>query len=89
MKLEICVGSKCTMFGADHIIQSVEDLQETVLKDMEIAEGFELEVSLVKCNNRCKDEGDVYPKVFIDGEVINNAHSQMVMARILEAARKK
>lgn len=88
MKVEICVGSKCTMLGADHIIHCVEDLQETILPDMDISEDFNLEVSLMKCGDRCKKNEDVAPVVIIDGEVMNNANSQKVMAKIIEAAQK-
>lgn len=88
MKVEICVGSRCTMLGADHIISSVEDLQETILKDMDTREDFSLEVSLIKCHNRCKNGSNVSPLVIIDGEVMENANSQEVMSTIIKKAQK-
>lgn len=85
MKIEVCVGSHCTMLGADYIIHSIEDLQDTILKEMELPEDFTLNVSMVKCMKHCKKADNVAPVVVIDGETIFNANSQVVMSKIMEA----
>ncbi|RBP38961.1 (2Fe-2S) ferredoxin domain-containing protein [Garciella nitratireducens] len=87
MKVEICVGSRCTMYGADHIIHSVEDLQESILNQMDTPKDFDLEVSLIKCMGRCKNGKHVSPVVIIDGEVMENTNSQEVMSKIIEKAK--
>ncbi len=87
MKVEICVGSRCTMFGADQIIHSVEDLQESILKQMDISEDFKLEVFLINCMGRCKTGRNVSPVVIIDGEIMENTNSQEVMSKIIEKAQ--
>jgi len=65
MKIEVCVGSHCTMLGADYIINSIEDLKDTILEEMELPEDFTLNVSMVKCMKHCKKVGNVVPVVVI------------------------
>ena len=87
MKVEVCCGSKCTMMGADNIINNLEQLKDDILPTMEIKEDFELEVVLINCPGTCKEEENVSPLVIIDGEMVKKASSQTIMARVIDEAK--
>lgn len=86
MKIEVCVGSKCTMMGADTIIASLENLQETILTKNGVNPDFTLEIAVVRCLGECKKHKSVSPVVKIDGIIHKNASREEIMSTILDAA---
>ena len=51
MKIKVCVGSNCTMMGADGIIASLENLKDTILTKKGVNPEFFLEIELVLLND--------------------------------------
>lgn len=86
MKIEVCVGSNCTMMGADTIIASLENLQETILTKKGVNPDFTLEVAIVRCLGECKKQKSVSPVVKIDGVICQNASREEIMSAILDVA---
>ncbi|NLH45753.1 MAG: (2Fe-2S) ferredoxin domain-containing protein [Acholeplasmataceae bacterium] len=86
MRIEVCVGSNCTMMGADAIIVSLENLKETILEKNGIRPDFSLEIEIVRCLGECKNKQSVSPVVIIDGVVHHNASREEIMSVILDAA---
>ncbi|HBF36972.1 MAG TPA: NAD(P)H-dependent oxidoreductase subunit E [Firmicutes bacterium] len=74
IKVEICVGTHCTMMGALNIIESVEDLRR---------EYQNISLEIIQCIKDCLGE-KVAPIVFINGQKIQNATNEEVLARIME-----
>jgi hypothetical protein len=62
------------MMGALNIIESIEDLKQ---------EYQNVSVEIIKCIKDCLGE-KVAPVVFINGEKIQNASNEGVLARIME-----
>lgn len=89
MKVEICVGAKCTMLGAEHILDNVEHIRDEVIPAMGLNGDVELDIEVKKCLNYCKPNNDVAPVVVIDGEPIFKTNSQNIMARIMDKIEKK
>ena len=81
MTVEICVCTKCVMHGAMDIIESVEGLKK--LKT-QLRLGSQIEI---ETKNLCKGE-DVYPLVCINGERMERASSETVMAKVISLTSK-
>lgn len=79
VKVEICVGTHCTMMGAMNILELIDDMKKEY-QDQGI------EVETVKCYQHCK-ENRVAPIVKINGDIIENATSERVMAKITEVIK--
>jgi NADH:ubiquinone oxidoreductase subunit E len=79
VKVEVCVGTHCTMMGAMNIIELIDDMKREY-QDQEI------EVETVKCFQDCK-EARVAPVVVINGDKIHNATAERVMAKITEVIK--
>lgn len=86
MKIKVCVGSNCTMMGADGIIVSLENLRDTILAKKGINSDFSLEIEVVRCLGECKNEQGLSPVVTVDGVVHRNASREEIMSLILDAA---
>lgn len=86
MKIDVCVGARCTMKGSQNILYNLEELQEEILPTLELPEDFELEITMSKCGGRC-GEVDVAPLVTIDGVEYPNANAQTIMSLVMEAIK--
>lgn len=86
MKIIVCVGSNCTMMGADGIIFSLENLKETILTKEGVNPDFALDIEIVRCLGECKNKEAVSPVVIVDGIVHQNASREEIMSIILDAA---
>lgn len=86
MKIKICTGSKCMFYGATHILESLEDLKESMTTMDGVREDFELEIELIGCPGDCKGTEKVAPLVFIDDERMALATGPKVMERVLDKA---
>ncbi len=89
MKVGICTGSKCSFYGASFLIERLEELQEDIHSMENIRDDFQLEIEILPCVGECKGVEDVSPIVFIDGEIIRNASTPVVMERIMNEAMLK
>lgn len=85
MLIEICTGSNCTMMSAMHLMDQVEDLIEDLDKQRDEWGPYSEDVTVVpiKCRRDCKPTDDFAPVVYIDGEMIQRANSQIIMERIM------
>lgn len=83
MKIEICTGLRCTSYGANNIIQRVQDLLQNI-DEYHVGEKDELEVKLLPCTSHCKDNTDAKaPIVFINDEMFSGAKSEKILEVIL------
>ncbi|MDD4084121.1 MAG: (2Fe-2S) ferredoxin domain-containing protein [Acholeplasmataceae bacterium] len=86
MKVVVCVGSNCTMMGADSIIASLENLKDTLLQKEGANPAFTLEIEMARCLGECKKKNAVSPVVIVDGEMYRNASREQIMSVVLDAA---
>ena len=86
MKIVVCVGSNCTMMGADSIIASLENLKETILKKEGVNPVFDLDIEIARCLGECKIKKAVSPVVVVDGVTYHNASREEIMSVVLDAA---
>ncbi len=87
MKIDICVGSSCTMMSAMNILDYFEEWAENIHKmaeeqDIEIEK---IEVSPVKCKRNCKGDYDASPVVYINDKVLENANKDKIMEEIFKS----
>jgi len=80
IKVEICVCTQCVMNGAMDIIESIEGMQK--LKT-QIKMNTQIEIATNKHIGEGK-HSDKSPIVKVNGEIIENADSQIVMSKILK-----
>ena len=79
IKVSICTGAACYVMGASELLLLEEMLPEN-LKD-------KVEIEGVTCLERCKNTGiekNKAPFVLVDGELIESATVQSVLAKIEE-----
>lgn len=86
MKVVVCVGTNCTMMGADSIITSLENLKDTLLQKEGTDPAFALEIEMARCLGECKKKNAVSPVVIVDGEMYRNASREQIMSVVLDAA---
>ncbi|WP_100065464.1 NAD(P)H-dependent oxidoreductase subunit E [Miniphocaeibacter massiliensis] len=86
MKIEICVGSACTMMSAMNILDYFEDWAEEIGKKAieEEIDLEEIEVTPVKCRRDCSGNYDASPVVYINDKVIENANKDKIMEEIFK-----
>lgn len=78
IKVDICLGSRCTMFGAVDILDHIEELKEEY-------ENVNIVINTQKCQENCKNKDKkLSPVVTVNDEVIYKATSQMVMSKIMK-----
>lgn len=83
--VEVCAGTHCIMMGSMDIIDAVHSLEE-IRQDIENA--CEIVVTAIPCMNLCK--GSVHgPFVRVDGELIEQAESEAVMAAIMSSCQQR
>lgn len=86
MKIDICSGSKCIYYGASHLYESLEDLQESLLSMEGIDPEFTLEINFVPCSGDCKDDEKAAPVAWVNGEKISGATGPQLMTCVLNDA---
>lgn len=84
MKVKVCMGSKCMLFGAMNIWESLESLEELRKEEPWRFTEEPLEIEAIRCEQDCKT-GDkrVTPVVYIEDERIERATSQQVMELVM------
>lgn len=83
--VEVCVCTECVMKGAMDIIESIESL-----KKLKVQLRFNTQIQIVM--NKCLGEakhGTASPLVKINGELLERANSETVMAKIIGMAQKE
>ena len=86
MKIKVCVGSNCTMMGADGIIDSLENIKETTLTKPGVNPAFTLDIEMVRCIGECKKMKNISPVVVVDDVIYHNASREEIMSLVLDAA---
>lgn len=92
MKVTICMGSRCTLLGANAIYDAVELLQSDICgPDSTYCSAENLEIELAQCLNPeyCNpgQENSNAPVVMIDDEIIFRATPQEVSEKIINKLR--
>src|SRR5699024_6631689 len=91
MKVKICLGARCTMLGADVILDSIEDIKENITKykSKEEVKVEDIDIEIVNCFGYCKKDKKLSPVVEVDDKVFTNAKSEILMEYILDRAFEK
>ena len=79
VKVQICVGTHCTMMGAMDIYEFVTNMNDEY-------QDRQIEVELVKCFGDCK--ANQAPVVLVEGRKITSATSEKVMETIMEVGKE-
>lgn len=89
MKVTICMGSRCTLMGANAILDAVEYLQNNLCgPDSELCSAENLEVEFANCLNYCKmHNNESSPVVIVDDEIMLKATAQEVSEKIMDKLR--
>ena len=83
--VEVCVCTECVMKGAMDIIESIESLKK--LK-VQLRFNTQIQIVMSKCLGEAK-HGAFSPLVKINGELLERANSETVMAKIIGMAQKE
>lgn len=84
MKAEVCCGARCTMMGANGILDGLEELRRTRFPD------GGLDIVPIHCTKVCKGrETEFAPVVYLDGELMMQTSLQEVCTRILDAREER
>jgi NADH:ubiquinone oxidoreductase subunit E len=75
VKVEICVGSHCSLVGALNILDTLEELQSEYPE--------QIKIERVECMDRCEDIKNA-PVVKVDDDLITSAQTQMVISKVME-----
>ncbi|SFL50360.1 (2Fe-2S) ferredoxin domain-containing protein [Halanaerobium salsuginis] len=75
IKVDICVGSHCSLVGALNLLDNVEALQ------LEYPD--QIVVNKVECLDMCDDIKNA-PLVKVDDELITAAQTQLVISKVME-----
>lgn len=82
--VEVCVCTECVMKGAMEIIESIESLKK--LK-VQLRFNTQIQIAMNKCLGDTK-HGAQSPLVKINGDIMERANSETVMAKIISMAQK-
>jgi len=75
VKVEICVGSHCSLVGALNILETLEKLQEEYPE--------QIQIERVECMDMCENIKKA-PVVKVGAELITSAQTQMVISKVME-----
>ena len=90
MKVKVCMGSKCMLFGAMNIWEQLESLEEMREEEPWRFTDEPLEIEAIRCDGSCKETAErIVPVVFIEDEVMHRATSQMVMEKVMDQLLKE
>lgn len=91
MKVKVCLGARCTMLGADIILDRIEEMKEDIerYKDREDVEVEDIEIEMVNCFGYCKKDRKLSPVVQVDDKVFTAARSEVIMEYIMDKAFEK
>lgn len=77
VKVNICMGTHCTMMGNLNLQEDIENLQKEY--------PGQIEIEAIKCLKLC--ESNKAPIVEVDGTIITNARAEKVISKILEVIK--
>lgn len=75
VKVEICVGSHCSLVGALNILDTLEELQKEYPDQIKIKK--------VECMDMCEDIKNA-PVVRVNDNLITSAQAQIVTSKVME-----
>lgn len=75
VKVEICVGSHCSLVGALNILETLEELEQEYPD--------QIEINRVECMDRCGDIKNA-PIVRVGDDLITSAQTQVVISKVME-----
>lgn len=78
VKVQICVGSHCSLVGALNILETLENLKEDYPE--------QIKIERVKCMDRCGDIKNA-PVVKVDDELLTSAQNQVVISKVMERVK--
>lgn len=90
MKIQVCAGARCTMLGSDIIFNRLTEFVEEF--NQRIDEGHldvgtgKIEITMITCNNECKENKKNAPVVLVDDKVFTHAKTEVIMEYILDTA---
>ncbi|MEG0691794.1 MAG: hypothetical protein RR444_01805 [Oscillospiraceae bacterium] len=85
LEVKVCVCTHCVMNGAMDIVESIESLQK--LKT-QLRFNTAVKVLANECLCDKMEHGDCSPLVYVNGEVLANATSETVTAKIISIIAK-
>ena len=83
--VEVCSGTHCVLMGSMDIMDAIASLAEVYTEQGKICE---IEINAIPCLNNCK-QGKSGPVVIVDGQEIEAADSESIMAMIMEISKQK
>lgn len=82
--VEVCACTQCVLNGAMHIIESIESL-----KKLKVQLRMNAQISIVPTPSLVEGKhSDISPVVRINGEIIEKASSETVMAKIISQGQR-
>lgn len=85
LEVKVCVCTQCVMNGAMDIVEAVESLQK-LKTQLRFGSSIKVEANECLCD---KADGDVSPLIFVNGERLEKATSEIVMSRVIALASKE
>lgn len=84
INVEVCVCTQCVLNGAMHIIESIESL-----KKLKVQLRMNSQISIVPAPSLVEGKhSDISPVVRINGEILEKADSETVMAKIISLSQR-
>lgn len=88
LNVEVCVCTKCVMNGAMDIMESIDELKE-MYGDLQGKYNTDIKINVTPVKYLGKaNHGDHSPIVSINGEIIEEANNQTVMAEIIDRIKR-
>lgn len=84
MKVEVCLGARCSLLGGMNIYEQIDSLNEIVESNPDLYRNEHIEVEAVKCQEYCKTPEKPNPIVIIDGEPVLKSSVEVIMSKVLE-----
>lgn len=82
--VEVCVCTQCVLNGAMHIIESIESL-----KKLKVQLRMNSQINIVPAPSLVEGKhSDISPIVRINGEILEKADSETVMAKIISLGQR-
>ena len=84
-EIKVCVCTQCVLNGAMDIVESIESLQK-----LKSQLRLNTSIKVIADESFCdKSKKNISPVVSIDGEILENATSEMVTAHIIHTTMAK
>lgn len=89
VKVQVCTGARCTYYGANSILDSLDSFKEELHKYEQIPDDAEVEIEVLECQNYCKEDGHrPHPVVYVDGQLVKDAKASKVTAEVFNKLKE-